>query len=388
MSHHLPRRRFLEKSLKTAALLPVTGILLNACSEEANEPVSDTPAPLNILILGGTSFLGPHQIDYALKRGHKITTFTRGKSKPTVHQDIFDQVESLVGDRKDNLEALKGRKWDVVIDNSGRDVTWTEATAELLKDNVDLYVYTSSTGVFYPYTKDSYLESDEVLLEEPEGIEDEDVKIEYWYGVMKANSELAAIRHFGEDRTIVVRPTYMLGPGDKTDRFTYWPVRLAQGGQIFAPGKSTDPVQYIDVRDVAEWMIRLIEEKNTGTYNAVGPAEATDMEGFLAAIKPAFETEVEWVRVEDYEFLKEQGVPYLIPWILPEGNQAGSALASTAKAKANGITYRDFAQTVRDIHEWWVSDAVDEERRAAFLEGEDGIMAAEQRILKVLTEKA
>ena len=255
------RREF----IKTGMVLPLLLTGLSSCNFGKGENKKEGVAvakikPLKILILGGTSFLGPHQIAYAMERGHSISIFTRGKSKPTVNKELFDNVEQLIGDRNDNLTALQNRKWDAVIDNSGHDAEWTKKSAELLKENCSLYLYTSSTGVYYPYVNSNYKENSEVLLKEPDGITDEQEKIEYWYGVMKANSELEAIKQFGKDRTIVVRPTYMIGPGDKSNRFIHWPIRLHAGGEVLVPGKRDDMVQYMDVRDVAEWMIRLLED--------------------------------------------------------------------------------------------------------------------------------
>ena len=230
------RREFLSTGLKAGAMLPLLG---SALSAEAGQPFFHSkPAKKNlkILLLGGTSFLGPHQIAYAIDRGHEITTFTRGKTRPTIHKEYFDKVESLIGDRKDNLEALKGRKWDAVIDNSGHRVQWTRDTAQLLKDNVELYLYTSSTGVYYPYKGKDIKEDTQLVLKTPEGVS-EDAKYEYDYGVMKANSEIEARKAFGAERTIVVRPTYLIGPADRYDRFVHWPVRLAREGRSWFPAK-------------------------------------------------------------------------------------------------------------------------------------------------------
>lgn len=212
---------------------------------------------------------------------------------------MFENVEKLIGDRKDNLTALHNRKWDVVIDNSGHDAEWTKRTAALLKDNCGLYLYTSSTGVFYPYLNSDVKEDAKLLLEEPEGIVDDAMKIEYWYGVMKANSELEAIKEFGKDRTIVVRPTYMIGPADKSNRFIHWPIRLSRVGEMLIPGKKDDMVQYADVRDVGEWMIRLAEDKMAGTYNAVGPKEGQTMYSFMDEAKGAFDVASSFVKIDD-----------------------------------------------------------------------------------------
>ncbi len=371
------RREFLHFGVKA-------GLATTFASQPWTANASEAPRlsrhPLKILILGGTSFLGPHQIAYAMQRGHTITTFTRGRTKPTIHKKLFKDVEQLIGDRKDNLEALKGRKWDAVIDNSGMRVSWARDTAELLKDQVELYLFTSSTGVYYPYLGEDIGEDTELVLKVPEGI-DEIQQIEYDYGVMKSNSEIAVKHAFGEDRSILVRPTYMMGPADRTDRFTYWPVRLSRGGDTLVPGRASDPVQYIDVRDVAGWMIRLLEQKNVGTFNAVGPASATGMHAFIYGAHAAFSSAASFIMVEDYDFLTDHKIPYAIPWILPMGDNFGSARVNNAVAVANGLTFTPLAASVRDIFEWWHSEAVTEERRVKMLRGSDSLMAREKSIL-------
>ncbi|MEZ4415721.1 MAG: NAD-dependent epimerase/dehydratase family protein [Gemmatimonadota bacterium] len=337
--------------------------------------------PLRILILGGTGFLGPHTIAYALGRGHQVTTFTRGRTDPTVHQGLFNNVEQLVGDRATDLSALRGRHWDAVIDNSGQQAAWTRASAELLRDTVDLYLYTSSTGVYYPYLGSDLTESTELVMEVPPGLEG-DAAASYGYGVMKANSELEARRIFGDDRTIVVRPTYIMGPGDRTDRFTYWPVRLARGGEVLVPGHADDPVQYIDVRDVSEWMVRLIEGRVAGTFNAVGPASNTGMHQFVYGAHAAFSSRATFIAVDDYDFLMEHELPFSIPWIIPLNEYVGSALVNKESALANGLTYRPLAQSAHDIYEWWMSDAVEPERRERMRSGERSLMAREGELLE------
>ncbi|MCA9737468.1 MAG: hypothetical protein KC645_07570, partial [Gemmatimonadetes bacterium] len=219
-----------------------------------------------------------------------------------------------------------------------------------------------------------------LVLEVPGGI-DEEAGGEYRYGVMKANSELEARRVFGDERTIVVRPTYIMGPGDRTDRFTYWPVRLARGGEVLVPGRPDDPVQYIDVRDVSEWMVRLIENRSAGTFNAVGPASPTGMHAFVHGAHAAFSSPATFVAVDDYAFLTEHGVPYAIPWIMPVGNNAGSARVDNRRALAHGLTYRPLAESVRDIHDWWESGAVPEERQERMVAGERSLIAREAEIL-------
>lgn len=372
-----PRRSFVKQGLALGAALPfATSTLASGLPDFAS-----SPAPMNILILGGTSFLGPHQVAYALGRGHKIATFTRGRSLPTVHQSLFKQVNSLIGDRENDLKALESGQWDLVIDNSGRKVEWTQKTAEMLKDRAKLYLYTSSTGVYYPYLGDNIKEDTKLLRKEPDNPAEEE-KLEYWYGVMKANSELAALNAFGKKRTIIVRPTYMMGPADKTDRFIHWPLRLARGGDIMVPGRSDDPVQYIDVRDVAEWMIRLAEEKVTGTFNAVGPRSPQTMSGFIAEASKTFDVKSNFIVVDDYEFLNKHKVPYLVPWIPSEGKNYGSSRVNNTKGIANGLTFRPLQQSIRDTYEWWVSDALTDERRAKFEQDPKAVINREAEILE------
>ena len=373
-NYNKSRRKFITKSLIASAAIPLIGTNLLSCS-------SKNKTGLNILILGGTSFLGPHQIAYALNRGHNVSIFTRGKTKSTVHKGIFDKVEHLFGDRENDLSALKNRKWDAVIDNSGRKVQWTKDTADLLKDNVELYLYTSSTGVYYPYLIPHIKEDREVVLELPEDAT-ENQKYEYEYGIMKANSENIAKEIFGEERTIVVRPTYMMGPGDKTDRFTHWPVRLSQGGDILVPGKENDPVQYIDVRDVAEWMIRLIETKSFGTFNAVGPKEKTGMHQFINEVHSSFNSEANFIHIDDYEFLARNEIYFAVPWIPPTGNNACTAIVNNEKALTNGLSYRPLTQSCKDIVDWWNSDAVSEKQRDNLANGQYALMRVEKIALE------
>lgn len=381
------RREFIKYGIKTGVAFPLLFTSLNSCNfgneEKKKNPISKTKnKPLKILILGGTSFLGPHQISYAMKRGHSISIFTRGKTKPTIHKDLFDNVEQLIGDRKDNLTALQNRKWDVVIDNSGHDAEWTKRSTELLKENCDLYLYTSSTGVYYPYLSSDYKENAKVLLKEPEGITDEEEKIEYWYGVMKANSELETIKQFGKDRSIVVRPTYMIGPADKSNRFIHWPIRLSRGGEVLVPGKMNDMVQYIDVRDVAEWMIRLIEDKKVGTFNAVGPKEEQNMYSFVEEAQKAFTAKTSFVKIDNYDFLKEKNISHIVPWIMPTEKNKGSAKINNEKGIANGLSFTPLIKTVKDTYEWWISDAVSQEQRDEVELDPKSVLVRENSILE------
>lgn len=378
------RREFLDTTVRAGAAISVLGqpALTSAHALGSSGAVLDSrqPHPLRLLILGGTSFLGPHQIAYALGRGHSVSIFTRGRTEPTINERLFRDVERLVGDRASDLEALRGHSWDAVIDNSGRRTEWTRDSAQLLRDRVGLYLYTSSTGVYYPYLGSDIGEETDLVRVVPGGI-DEEQALEYGYGVMKTLSEIEARQAFGADRTIVVRPTYIMGPADRTDRFTYWPVRLSHGGEVLVPGGGRDPVQYIDVRDVAGWMIRLIENRTVGTFNAVGPSSATGMHAFVYGAHAAFSSAASFVMIPDYDFLTEHGVGLAIPWIMPTGDNAGSALVSNRLGIENGLTFTPLAESARDILDWWHSDAVPEERRTGMVSGPRSLMAREAEII-------
>ena len=239
------------------------------------------PRNLRILILGGTSFLGPHQVHLALERGHSVSIFNRGRTEPRLYAEDFARVERLVGDREDDLSALDGRTWDVVIDNSTRRAAWAESTVALLRDAVEHYVFVSSTGVYYPYLTPDVDEEGPVPMEDTRGGEDGSMA----YGVMKAQGEQAVRDGFG-DRAIVLRPGHIAGPGDtQPNRFPYWTTRIERGGEILVPGRRDDPVQIVDVRDLTGFMFHLFESGTGGTYNVVGPASPLTMEEFVHGLR-------------------------------------------------------------------------------------------------------
>ncbi|WP_299114916.1 NAD-dependent epimerase/dehydratase family protein [uncultured Winogradskyella sp.] len=377
------RREFISKTTLATIGIPLLGSTLLSCIEEnktQTEVSNLTDKKLKILILGGTSYLGPHQVAYAIGRGHSVSIFTRGKTKPKLHKEAFKKVEHLIGDREDNLTALENRKWDVVIDNSGRKVQWAKDTANLLKDNVGMYMYTSSTGVYYPYLNNSISTKTPLVLSLPTGITD-DEKYEHEYGIMKANSELEAMKVFGKDRFVAIRPTYMLGPGDRTDRFLHWPLRLSKGGEILVPGKKEDLVQYVDVRDVAEWFIRLAENNQAGTYNGVGPKAEQTMLDFVKEASKAFDKSYSFTLVDDYDFLKENNIYYQIPWVMPDEKHYGSARIQNTNAINNGLTFRPLKDTIIDTYNWWNSNIIDLERKEKYETNKNALIAKEKELL-------
>jgi nucleoside-diphosphate-sugar epimerase len=306
---------------------------------------------LDLLILGGTGFIGPHLVRLAMARGHRVTIFTRGRRQA----DLPGGVTHLVGDRNGQLGALEGGRWDAVIDDSATNPEWVRQSTELLRDAAGQYLFTSSTGVYYPYLRRGVDES------VPPRLDADDPKDpSAAYGVRKAQCERLTRAAFG-DRALVVRPTYIVGPGDTTDRFPYWPVRLARGGDVLAPGRPDDPVQLVDVRDLAAWMIRLLEEKRSGVFNAAGPAQPLTMPAFLAEAKRALRADLRYVAVDDYDFLKAHEIVEAIPWAMLAGNDDGMMSIDASRARDAGLTFRPLAETVRDTLAWWPS--VPEARR-------------------------
>lgn len=352
----MDRRRFLKWSAVAGG-----GLGLGARPSQllGQSPSSSSPPrSLDILILGGTRFQGPHFIRYALERGHRVSTFTRGRTEPGIFVELFERVEQLVGDRNDDLEALKGREWDVVVDNSGLEVEWVRDTTELLKDHAGMYLFTSSTGVYYPYLDPPISEEREVLTEDPSDGENGSRA----YGVMKARSENLVREAFG-DRALCIRPGYIVGPADYSDRFTYWPVRVHRGGEVLVPGKKDDPVQCIDVRDLTEWELHLIENQVGGTFNATGPAHGLTMAEFIYGLRAAIPSDVTWTWIQDYDFLREHSLRFAIPWIMPVDEYEGSQQIDVSRAVAAGLNYRPMAVTTMDTLEWWLH-GTSEGRRA------------------------
>src|SRR5215211_9007216 len=308
------------------------------------------PKPLNLLILGGTGFTGPFQVKYALSRGHKVTVFNRGKSHPG---ELPEGVEQLLGDRNGQLEALKGRKWDVVIDNPTCVPIWVRDAAQVLKGNVERYVFISTISV---YADNSKRNDESGALAKYEGAdamkETRDTLIASQfklYGPLKALSEAEAEKWFPK-KALIIRPGLIVGPGDQTDRFTYWPVRIDRGGEVLAPGDPTDPVQFIDARDLAEWTIRMVENGATGIYNATGPATEMGVGAMLGGIKTALNSNATFTYA-DAEFLEGQKVsPWsdMPVWVPPKGEDGGLSRTSIKKAIAAGLTFRPLDETARD----------------------------------------
>jgi 2'-hydroxyisoflavone reductase len=340
------RRDFLKTTAGSALLAGLSA----ACARA----VSETPTParrMSLLVLGGTGFIGPHLVRHAVSRGHQVTILTRGRREA----ELPAEVERLIGDRNGQLGALVGRKWDAVVDDSATNPDWVRQSTELLKGNVGSYLFTSSTGVYYPYRTRPIDESTPVLYEAADPKDGSAT-----YGANKAQCERLVQAAFGE-RAFISRPTYIVGPGDTTDRFPYWPVRLAKGGEVLAPGKRDDPTQLIDVRDLTEFMIALLERGNGGVYNvARSPLAAWT---FYDEAAKAIDANVTLTRIEDYDFLEAHKIQYSVPWALAKGDWYGMMSVKNDRAVAAGLQFRPLATTVRDTLAWW--QTVPEARRTS-----------------------
>ena len=342
------RREFMIKSGAAAAAL---GLGMSYANSVKSKKTKKAKKSLKILILGGTAFTGPHLIKYAMDRGHSISIFNRGKTKPTVHKELFNKVEKLVGDRNDNLEALKGRQWDAVIDNYAWYPRWVRQTADILKDNVDTYLFNSTLGVAKDFSKRGINEDDPVVTTDTPDKEDGSL-----YGPLKALCE-DVTRNVFKERAIIVRPHLIVGPGDTTDRFTYWPVRIQKGGEILAPGNINRPVQYIDARDLSQFMIHLIENKTGGTFSGVGPLSGLSMAELLYGMRAVVSNDISFTWVEQEFLEKYENIWNLFPnpWYPLGGEWDGFGSFDNSKSVKAGLTYRPLAETVKDTLDWWDS---------------------------------
>jgi 2'-hydroxyisoflavone reductase len=307
--------------------------------------------PKRILILGGTGFIGPHMVRYAVARGHEVTIFTRGRTQAEI-----PEVEHLIGDRSNDLSALRGRRWDVVLDNNARDYRWVRLSTDLLRDATEQYLFVSSLSAYQGEATgfeggervflEPVMDESSPLFDRPPDFEE---GREAPYGLSKTLGEEAARTAFPR-RTTIVRPGLIVGPGDPTDRFTYWPVRIHRGGEVLSPGRGNDATQIIDVRDLTEWIVRLAEAGTIGAFNATGPEDRMSMAEMLYGIRAITTTPVSftWVPVD---FLRAQEVR---PWSDMPAWIPGDplSLVSVARAVEAGLTFRPLADTARDTLEY------------------------------------
>jgi 2'-hydroxyisoflavone reductase len=321
------------------------------------------PATKTLLILGGTGFIGPHLTREAQRRGWRVTHFNRGKTAA----DGVPGVETLLGDRNGQLDALRGRTWTAMVDDTGFVPKFVKMSAQLLAPNVGYCLFVSSISVYASFSTANDEDSPTRTLEDPDVTEVTPAT----YGGMKALCERYSQEAFGK-RISIVRPGYIVGPLDKSDRFTYWPVRASKGGEMLVPGTANDPIQVIDVRDLAHWMMGLVEARTNGRFNAISAPHAFTMGGLISACAqaaPQAGTRFTWVSAD---FLatqwkaEELDIP---PWAPPTGDTAAAALTSVRRALATGLHTRPLNETVRDTLIWF--QTLPPERQAKLRAGLD-----------------
>jgi 2'-hydroxyisoflavone reductase len=346
----LTRRTFINAGVLAAAGLATRGKLAFA-ADMPNPPEK----PLRILILGGTGFTGPHQVRYALERGHTVTLFNRGRERKAWP----GKVEELIGDRNTgDLKALEGREWDVCIDNPTTLPFWVRDAGRVLHGKVQQYVFISTISA---YAQDDKPADESAALANYAGadplaetLESFRANVGELYGPLKAVSEQEARKQFPGIVTII-RPGLIVGPGDETDRFTYWPARLSRGGEVLAPGDGNDAVQFIDARDLAEWTIRMTESRVFGTFNATGPEQSLQMRGMLTGIATAIHSDARmtWVPTDFLEARHVAPWSDMPVWVPGQGDSAGFAKRSIRSAVAAGLTFRPLAITATDTLDWF-----------------------------------
>ena len=302
---------------------------------------------MKLLIIGGTRFLGRALVEAGLAAGHELTLFNRGQSNP----GLFSAVEELHGDRDGGLAVLAGRQWDAVIDTCGYVPRLVRASAEFLQESVRQYTFVSSISVYADFATVGMDEDAPVGTIEDETIEEITGES---YGPLKALCEQAVDAAMGEEHALHIRAGLIVGPHDLSDRFTYWPYRVAQGGNVLAPGNPDAPVQIVDVRDLAEWIIRAVENGLSGPYNATGPEQTLTMSQVLHTCEAVSNSEASFIWVSD-AFLQENEVGAYVemPLWLPAGPEyAGFATVNCQKAINAGLTFRPLAETVQDTLAW------------------------------------
>src|SRR3954468_7346981 len=381
------RRKFIQTSAAFGGAFGLSPFLNVPLVGSTPRKIEKAPASLNMLILGGTGFTGPEQVDYAIARGHRVTLFNRNQTRPGMFKGKV--AEELIGDLNSDTSSLKGKQFDVVIDNPTTFPAWVRNAAQYLKGNTKHYIFISTTST---YSDQSIIGLNE---SSPTGVLPADIdpytldpqNASRYYGPLKVLAEKEVQKSY-PDMWTVIRPCLIVGPLDRTDRFTWWPARIDQGGEVLAPDKPDDPCQFIDSRDLAEWMIRMAEMREFGTYNAIGPEKPMTTGEMLYGIKAITTAGAQFTWVP-WEFLQQQNVrPWrnMTVWQPPYGRTAGYQRRNAAKAIAKGLTFRPLAVTAKDTLDWHKTRSPEEQ--AGILEGKvNGLsMAKEAEVLKAWKE--
>jgi 2'-hydroxyisoflavone reductase len=315
---------------------------------------------MKLLIIGGTVFLGRHLVESALRRGHEITLFNRGQHNP----ELFPEVHKIHGDRDGGLEPLAGKQWEAVIDTCGYVPRIVRASAEFLAVSVEHYTFISSISVYAEPLLPGADES--ASVGKLKDRKTEQITGET-YGPLKALCEQAVEKTY-PGRSLIIRPGLIVGPHDPSDRFTYWPSRVARGGEVLAPSKPERQTQIIDVRDLADWTIAMVEQRANGTYNATGPAEPLTLGELLEICQQVTGSDASFTWVSDEFLLKHKVTPYTeLPLWMPEQDAAWE-MVSIQKALQAGLKFRPLEQSVRDTLEWDRTRPADAPRRNGLAE--------------------
>lgn len=353
------RRSFLKTAAAVGGAVGL-GALPRVASAATPEPAVWTPRPvgkapvsLNILILGGTGFTGPEQVEYAIARGHRVTLFNRNKTRP----DFFKGkvAEELVGDLNNDTSALAGKKFDVVLDNPTTFPAWVRNAGKYLAGNVKHYIFVSTTST-YSDQGIIGLNEESPVHSMPADLDPYTLDPKHagtYYGPLKVRAEEEVKKTYPGMWT-VIRPCLIIGPLDRTDRFTWWPARIDKGGEVLAPDKPDDPCQFIDSRDLAEFTVRMAEAREMGLYNAIGPAHPMTVAEMLYGVKAVTTAGAQFTWVP-WDFLQEQKVrPWrdMTVWQPPYGRTAGYQRRDSSKAIAKGLTFRPLAVTAKDTLDW------------------------------------
>lgn len=381
----LTRRQFLKASAaaSAASALPLPALGAGQAPPPASPlPGLHTPTTgkadksLDILMIGGTGFTGPEQVEFALARGHKVTLLNRNKRRP----DLFKgRVEQLVGDLNADVSVLKGRSFDAVLDIPTTAPFWVRNVAQYLKGHVGHYVFISTVSVYADNSKPGK-DEDDATTPMPKDVDP------YSLDPALRGSQYSAFKTLCERLvqeaypvSTIIRPGLIVGPLDPSDRFTYWPSRIDRGGEVLAPGDPNDRVQFIDARDLAEWTIHMIEQRETGVFNALGPAAPLSIAEMLYGIKAVTTAGAQftWVGADFLEQQQIEAWKHMPVWVPPAGEMAGFHFRSNAKAVAKGLTFRPLAVTALDTIEW--NKTRSPEARQAQLEGKfNGLAAARE----------
>jgi 2'-hydroxyisoflavone reductase len=301
---------------------------------------------MKVLIIGGTQFLGRHLVNAARARGHELTLFHRGRTNP----DLFPYVAKIIGDREKDLGRLAGKSWDVVIDTCGYIPRLVRQSALALRDAVRSYVFISSLSVYADFSRIGINESAPLGRL---GDESREEITRESYGPLKALCERAVQEVFGV-RSVILRSGLIVGPHDPTDRFTYWPLRVARGGEVLAPDHPKAPIQVIDVRDLVDFILELIQQNSSGVFNATGPAQELTMGRLLETCKKMSRSDAHfrWAPLSFLEEHKVQAWTDLPAWMPDQGDYTGFARVDITKAMQAGLSFCPLEYTIRDTLEW------------------------------------